>query len=58
MNEYILQVEEISKTFSNGKKALNNVSFSLSHGQILGVVGENGAGKTTIIRCILNSLIP
>lgn len=34
--------------------ALENVSFSLPGGCIMGLIGENGAGKTTIIKCILN----
>lgn len=36
---------------------LQNVSFSLPYGTIMGFVGKNGAGKTTTIGCILNTLV-
>ena len=47
----ILQVEGVTKTFG-GIIALNNVSFSLNAGEILGIIGPNGSGKTTVVNCI------
>ena len=47
----ILEVKEITKTFG-GIIALNNVSFNVSKGEILGIIGPNGSGKTTIVNCI------
>jgi len=47
----ILQVDGITKTFG-GIIALNNVSFSLNEGEILGIIGPNGSGKTTIVNCV------
>ena len=52
--ENILELQQVSKTFSKSNFALENVTFSLPYGSILGFVGENGAGKTTTIGCILN----
>ena len=40
------------------KKAVDNVSFKVEEGHILGVLGKNGAGKSTIFRMILNILEP
>ena len=54
--ENILELQQVSKTFSKSNFTLNNVSFSLPYGAILGFVGENGAGKTTTIGCILNTI--
>ncbi len=55
--ETILEVEHLAKCF--GKVcALRGVSFSLSPGEILGVVGPNGAGKTTLINCLLGLVLP
>ncbi|HZK41436.1 MAG TPA: ABC transporter ATP-binding protein, partial [Clostridia bacterium] len=52
-----LKVEEISKNFS-GLKAVDNVSFSLQTGEILGLIGPNGSGKTTIINMVTGLMKP
>jgi branched-chain amino acid transport system ATP-binding protein len=52
MNEIpILQVQEVTKTFG-GILALNRVSFDVREGEILGIIGPNGSGKTTMVNCI------
>lgn len=52
----ILELQQVSKSFSRSDFKLDQVSFSLPYGSILGFVGENGAGKTTTIGCILNTI--
>ena len=48
---YILKLEKISLKF--GKKTiLDNLNLDLSHGQILGLLGPNGVGKSTIFNLI------
>lgn len=47
----ILEVKNISKSFDK-KKIIDNVSFSVSEGQIVGLLGKNGSGKTTILKMI------
>jgi len=49
--EPILKVQEITKTFG-GIIALNRVSFDVHEGEILGIIGPNGSGKTTVVNCI------
>jgi len=49
--EPILQVKEVTKTFG-GIIALNRVSFEVNSGEILGIIGPNGSGKTTIVNCV------
>jgi branched-chain amino acid transport system ATP-binding protein len=49
--EPILQVQDVTKTFG-GIIALNRVSFEVSAGEILGIIGPNGSGKTTVVNCI------
>lgn len=51
----MLRVEHISKSFGD-MKALNDVSFTVNDGQILGLIGQNGAGKSTTFHSILNFL--
>ena len=53
----ILEVSGLSKKYKKSDFSLQNVSFSIPSGTIMGLVGENGSGKTTTIGCILNTLI-
>ena len=52
----ILVVNNLSKQYKNSDFCLDDVSFSVPSGSIMGFVGENGAGKSTTIGCILNTL--
>lgn len=49
--EPILTVKGITKTFG-GLKALMDVGFEISEGEVFGIIGPNGSGKTTLINCI------
>lgn len=53
----MLSVTSLTKSF-NGKKAVNNASFTVHKGEIFGFLGPNGAGKTTTIKAILGLLFP
>jgi ABC-2 type transport system ATP-binding protein len=53
----VLSVREIVKTFG-AVRAVDGVSFSVQKGTITGLLGRNGAGKTTIIRMITRIFIP
>lgn len=46
-----LSVYNLSKSFG-GTKVLDDVSFSVEHGEVLAVIGSSGGGKTTLLRCI------
>jgi len=52
--ENILEIKNLKKKF--GQFGVEDVSFSLPRGYIMGFVGKNGAGKTTTIKSILNML--
>lgn len=54
MTENILEIHNLSKDY--GDFVLDRVSFSLPRGVIMGLIGENGAGKSTTINCILNEI--
>lgn len=50
--EASLNIENLSKNYSGFK--LNHVSFNIPKGTIMGLIGENGAGKSTIINAVLD----
>lgn len=49
---YIIEVNNVSKQFEDGKFALNNVSLSVEKGEFVTILGPSGCGKTTLLRCI------
>jgi ABC-2 type transport system ATP-binding protein len=52
----VIEVEHVSKVF-NGRKAVDDISFRVEKGEVLGFLGPNGAGKTTTMR-ILTCYMP
>lgn len=52
MNE-VIRLLNVSKTLKK-RKILNNISLSVNKGDILGIIGPNGSGKTTILKAILS----
>ncbi|MGL3605210.1 ABC transporter ATP-binding protein [Rhizobium sp. G187] len=54
----IISVRSLSKSYSNGFKALDGVSLDIKKGEILALLGPNGAGKTTLISIICGMTNP
>lgn len=52
----IVQVKNLVKTYKNGLRALNGLCYEVHEGEIYGLLGPNGSGKTTSINCILQLL--
>ena len=52
MSETQISINNLSKVYDNGFKALNNVSLKVKQGEILAMLGPNGAGKTSLISII------
>lgn len=53
MIKNILEIRNLTKTYSGGKKAVANLSLTVQAGDIFGFIGHNGAGKTTTIRAVV-----
>jgi len=57
MNELMIQVENLQKEY-NGVVVLNLPALQIAKGEKFGLVGNNGAGKTTFFRCLLDLIRP
>lgn len=60
---HAIEVRNVSKVFGNGSLhdqtvAVNNISFSVNHGETFVVMGLSGSGKSTLIRCISRLIEP
>ena len=59
MSEPLIKVDHLKKYFSVSKskgavvKAVDDVTFEVQRGEIVGIVGESGCGKSTMGRCIM-----
>lgn len=52
----MLNIKNFSKSYKSSKKAVDNISLTVSEGEIYGFIGHNGAGKTTTIKSIVGIL--
>jgi phosphonate transport system ATP-binding protein len=48
----MLRLNQLSKVYKTGDKALNSVDLEVPQGQVLALIGPSGAGKSTLIRCV------
>ncbi|MBF0580155.1 ABC transporter ATP-binding protein [Erysipelotrichaceae bacterium RD49] len=51
-----LNIQNLNKKFKNFQ--LNNICLKVPKGRVVGLIGENGSGKSTTMRCVLNQDIP
>jgi len=62
MNEILVDVQHLTHEFALTRKlklrAVEDVSFQIRKGEILGLVGESGSGKSTVARCVMNIYRP
>ena len=59
MTQFAIQARDIVRTFRNGEvRALDGVSLNVPVGQVFGLLGPNGSGKTTMVRILATILSP
>ena len=56
MEEIVLDIENLEKTYAGGVHALKGISFNVKKGESVAIIGSSGSGKSTVLRCI-NRLI-
>ena len=56
MNEYIVNVNDLSYKYPDGYLGIKNISFQIKAGEKLGIIGYNGAGKSTLLKCLVGLL--
>jgi len=60
-NEKVIIVDKLTKSYVNGKKktvALDQISFEVAAGTLFGLIGPDGAGKTSLFRILTSLLLP
>ena len=56
MDEIVLDIENLEKTYPGGVHAVKGISFDVKKGESIAIIGSSGSGKSTVLRCI-NRLI-
>ena len=54
----MIEARSLTMIYGNGKKAVDDISFNIKAGEIVGFAGPNGAGKTTVIKMLAGILKP
>ncbi|MCX7991270.1 MAG: energy-coupling factor ABC transporter ATP-binding protein [Proteobacteria bacterium] len=58
MSHHIVKFENVVYKYPDGTSALNGISFLITHGESVGIVGANGSGKTTLLMHLNGYLLP
>ena len=57
-NQQFLELRNVDHTYPAGAHALRGVSIGIPEGQVFGLLGSNGCGKSTLMGCLTNCIHP
>lgn len=57
-DKFAIEIKNLTKTFADAEPAINDLTLNIEQGKITGLIGPDGAGKTTLIRLIAGLLLP
>ncbi len=58
MSHHLVETKDLSYIYSDGTKALQEITLRITHGEAVGIVGANGAGKSTLLMHLTGILLP
>jgi len=58
MSHHKLEVRSLNFSYPDGHEAVKNISFTINHGESVGIIGANGAGKSTLLMLLMGVIFP
>lgn len=58
MSHHRLEVKNLRFSYPDGHEAIKDISFTIHHGEAVGIIGANGSGKSTLLMLIMGVLFP